>query len=192
MKEGMGMSLKHGVLGLLNYSPMTGYELDKAFKASLSFFWQAKTSQVYRELDAMEGGGWLTSQRIKQTEKPNKRVYTITDRGKEELAHWLSLRESDIADAMHVKSAFLMRIFFAGETSMEQSLQMLRAYREKCLERKEALKTAYAASSEYGVIVDDDKKSKFWHISILYGEAFYDAGFDWADKAITILEDKSL
>lgn len=186
------MSLKHGLLGLLNYDSMTGYELSKVFKASLSFFWQAKTSQIYRELDAMERGGWLTSQRIMQTEKPNKRVYTITDSGKEEFKNWMSCPDSDIADAMRAKSAFLMRVFFAGEISTEQSLEMLRAYREKCLESKEALKAAYAASSEYGVIVDDDKKSKFWDISILYGEAFYDAGFRWADKAITVLEDKSL
>lgn len=186
------MSLKHGLLGLLNYGPMTGYELDKAFKDSLSFFWQAKSSQIYRELDAMECSGWLTSERILQTEKPNKRIYTITDSGKETLENWLSLPESDITDAMRVKSAFLMRVFFAGETSIEQSLKMLRAYREKCLESKESLKSAYVASSKYGVIVDDDQRSKFWDISILYGEAFYDASLNWVDKAITILEDRSL
>ena len=55
------MSLKHGLLGLLNYGSMTGYELNKVFRDSLSFFWQAKTSQIYRELDAMERCGWLTS-----------------------------------------------------------------------------------------------------------------------------------
>lgn len=186
------MSLKHGLLGLLNYGPMTGYELDKAFKASLSFFWQAKTSQVYRELNTMEQSGWLISKQVIQTEKPNKRVYTITEKGKEELLNWLMLPEADIADAMCVKSAFLMRVFFAGETSMEQSLEMLRAYREKCLKSKESLKAAYASSSEYGVIVGDDTRSRFWDISILYGEAFYDAGITWAENAIAILEGRSL
>lgn len=186
------MSLKHGLLGLLNYGSMTGYELDKAFKASLSFFWQAKTSQVYRELNAMEQSGWLISNQIIQTDKPNKRVYTITEKGKEELLHWLSLSETDIADAMCVKSAFLMRVFFAGETSMEQSLQMLREYRQKCLESKESLKAAYAASSEYGMMMGNDTRARFWDISILYGEAFYDAGIAWAENAITILEGKSL
>jgi DNA-binding PadR family transcriptional regulator len=137
----------------------------------------------------MEQIGWLTSKRIIQTEKPNKRVYTITDSGKEEFANWLSLPESDIVDAMRVKSAFLMRVFFAGETSIEQSLEMLRGYREKCLESKEALKAAYAAGSEYGVIVGDDKKTKYWELSTLYSEAFYDASLDWANKVITILEE---
>lgn len=183
------MSLKHGILGLLNYGSMTGYELDKAFKASLAFFWQAKTSQIYRELDAMEQNGWLTSQRIMQTEKPNKRVYTITDSGKSELMNWLLLPEPDIADAMRVKSAFLMRVFFAGETNVEQSLDMLRTYRDKCLESKKSLNAAHAASSEYGMTLGDEKKSKFWVLSILYGESFYNASIDWADKAIAILEE---
>lgn len=184
------MSLKHGILGLLNYGPMTGYELDKAFKASLAFFWQAKTSQIYRELDAMELNGWLTSERVMQTEKPNKRIYTITDSGKSELMNWLLQSDSDIANAMHVKSAFLMRVFFAGETSNEQSLEMLRIYRDKCLESKNSLNAAHAASSEYGMTLGDEKKSKFWVLSILYGESFYNASIDWADKAIAMLEEK--
>ena len=40
------MALKQGLLGLLNYGEMTGYELAKAFNDSLSFFWQAQTSQT--------------------------------------------------------------------------------------------------------------------------------------------------
>lgn len=181
------MSLKHGLLGLLNYGSMTGYELDKAFKASLSFFWQAKTSQIYRELDAMEGNGWLSSQRVIQSEKPNKRVYTITEDGKEELFKWLSLPETDISNAMSVKSAFLMRVFFAGEMSKEKSLEMLRTYREKCLESSKELGAAYGAISEYKGTVDDTK-SKYWEMSVLYGESFFGAGLNWADKAIAILE----
>lgn len=182
------MSLKHGLLGLLNYSSMTGYELDKAFKASLSFFWQAKTSQIYRELDAMENNGWLRSQRIIQSEKPNKRMYTITDSGKKELANWLSLGEAHISDAMRVKSAFLMRIFFAGETTTQQSLELLRKYREKCLEAGQGLGEAHNAISEYDEMVCDERKSIYWKIAVLYGESYYEAGLNWADIAIAILE----
>ncbi|WP_124066640.1 PadR family transcriptional regulator [Clostridium sp. E02] len=184
------MALKHGILGLLNYGTMTGYELDKSFKASLAFFWQVKTSQIYRELDTMEKKGLLTSERIMQTEKPNKRVYTITDSGKNELMNWLSQPEPDIADAMRVKSSFLMRIFFGGETNIEQSLKMLRTYRDKCHESRDSLSAAHAASSKYGTTIDDDKRSKFWDLTILYGESYYNSSIDWAEKAIAILEEE--
>lgn len=182
------MSLKHGLLGLLNYGSLTGYELDKAFKASLSFFWQAKTSQIYRELDGMESNGWLVSERVIQSEKPNKRVYTITESGKKELSHWLSLPEEDIVDAMRTKSAFLMRVFFAGETSDAESLAMLRSYREKCLESLNGMSAGHTVISEYGAIVGDERKAKYWELTVLYGEAFCEAGLNWADQAIAILE----
>ncbi|MFV0241334.1 MAG: PadR family transcriptional regulator [Lacrimispora sphenoides] len=183
------MSLKHGLLGLLNYGSMTGYELDKAFKDSLSFFWQAKNSQIYRELDAMERCGWLTSERVIQNQKPNKRVYSITDSGKEELGNWLSSPESDIADAMRIRSAFLMRVFFAGETDIDQSLEMLRTYRKQCMESSKEMSAAHDIISEYGAIVGDVRKSKYWEIVALYGDVFFDAGLNWADKAIAMLEE---
>lgn len=46
--------LKHGILGLLNYGDMTGYEIMKVFRDSLSFFWTANTSQIYRELNTLK------------------------------------------------------------------------------------------------------------------------------------------
>ena len=61
LKEGCVVSLKHGLLGLLNYQPMTGYELDKEFKESLAYFWQAKPQQIYRELNC-NGTKWLAYQ----------------------------------------------------------------------------------------------------------------------------------
>ncbi len=76
------MSLKHGLLGLLNYGSMTGYELGNAFKDSLGFFWQAHMSQVYRDLNSMEEDGWVKSEWIVQEERPNKRLYTITGAGR--------------------------------------------------------------------------------------------------------------
>ncbi len=184
------MSLKHGLLGLLQYGSMTGYELDKAFKSSLSFFWQAKTSQIYRELDAMEGKGWLISQRIFQQEKPNKRVYTITDVGKRELRNWLPSPEGDIADAMGVRSGFLMRVFFGGEMSNQEALALLRAYRKKCLESRDALLAAHDAMAEYGPMVKDDRTAKFWNMTLAYGEAFHRAGLEWAEQSIAFLEEE--
>jgi DNA-binding PadR family transcriptional regulator len=183
------MSLKHGLLGLLNYGSMTGYELDRAFRDSLDFFWQAKTSQVYRELDTMEKSGWLTSERVIQSEKPNKRVYTITDKGKEELTKWLLMSEADIADAMRTKSAFLMRIFFAGESSDEQALEALRAYRRRCLEEAQKMSAAWEAMPQYETWVNDAGKTRYWKIAAMYGDTYFRAGIEWADKAIALLEE---
>ena len=82
--------LKHGILGLLNYADMTGYEIREIFNKSLNFFWQAQSSQIYRELRTLEKNGWITITTVEQSEKPNKNVCSITKDGRAELLHWLS------------------------------------------------------------------------------------------------------
>lgn len=186
------MSLKHGLLGLLNYDSMTGYELDTAFKDSLSFFWQAQTSQIYRELDTMEQNGWLTSERIIQNDKPNKRVYSISDSGKQELKSWLLSPETDIQKAMALRSAFLMRVFFAGETGDGHALQMLYAFREKCIETISSFRSVPESIENYSTMVDDSpQRMKYWEIAAMFGEIYYQAEMEWVEKAIAILEENA-
>lgn len=46
--------LKHSILGLINNSDKTGYEIMTVFRDSLNHFRAAQTSQIYRELQTME------------------------------------------------------------------------------------------------------------------------------------------
>lgn len=82
--------LKHGILGLLNYCDMTGYEIMEVFRDSLRFFWNARTSQIYRELQGLEGKKWVSKTLVAQAGKPDKKVYSITEEGKKELLLWLA------------------------------------------------------------------------------------------------------
>ena len=183
------MSLKYGILGLLNYTAMTGYELDKAFGDSLSFFRQAKTSQIYRELAAMERDGWLTGERVIQTEKPNKKIYRVTAAGRKAFEAWLSSPEKDIGEAMHVRNDFLMRVFFAGETDDERAVAMLCAFRERCAETIARFASVEGAIARYGASVNDvARTTKYWRIVAMYGEAHYRTEMEWVDKAIAMLE----
>ena len=81
--------LKHGILGLLNYGNMTGYEIREIFNKSLNFFWQAQSSQIYRELHTLEKNGWITMTTVEQSDKPNKNICSIKESGKVELLRWL-------------------------------------------------------------------------------------------------------
>lgn len=182
------MSLKHGLLGLLNYGAMTGYELSEAFRSSLSFFWQAKTSQIYRELNTMQDNGWLTSEQVIQTDKPNKRVYTITNAGKSELQNWLQHPQKDIADAMHVRSAFLMRLFFAGQVGNAATIAMLKEFLQKCLESIERLSQIPDNVAHYQSQVIDPDAAKYWMLTAMFGETYYKSEAEFAQKAIAILE----
>jgi DNA-binding PadR family transcriptional regulator len=181
------MSLKHGLLGMLILEPYTGYELDKEFRESLKYIWQAKNSQIYNELDKMEQRGWLTSERVMQDERPNKRIYSITESGKAELLDWLSMPEDDVKNALTQKNAFLLRLLLAGNANKDSALKLLCSFREVCLLRKteqENLRTAIARDvPEY-----DSDITVYWNLVALHGEMMNQTRLAWVEKAIKIVE----
>ena len=79
------MSLKHALLGFINYGPMTGYELKKFFDTSVAHFWNAELSQIYPALKAMESEGLVEMKVEVQDDRPNRKVYSITENGRREL-----------------------------------------------------------------------------------------------------------
>ena len=84
------MSLRSAILGLLNKEPMNGYAIKTLFDEAINFIWQAELSQIYRELDAMEKEGLVTSSIEQQHDRPNKRVYSITESGRARFMEWLT------------------------------------------------------------------------------------------------------
>lgn len=183
------MSLKHGLLGLLNYGRMTGYELDKAFKESLNFFWQAQTSQIYRELNAMEKLGWLTSEIVFQTDKPNKRQYSITDTGRLELENWLN--EISLDSEFQIRSVFLMKLFFSGERNAEENIIVLKNYKKKCMDAMAALKETDNSIEHYRAGFGTNRQALYWGLTAAFGKSYVKMCFAWADDAIKILEESS-
>jgi len=84
------MSLQYAILGLLNYDSMTGYDIKKMFDEAINNFWAASISQIYRELGTLEGKGYLTSVIHQQDDRPDKRIYSITDSGKAAFRSWIT------------------------------------------------------------------------------------------------------
>ncbi|WP_223066169.1 PadR family transcriptional regulator [Paenibacillus caui] len=79
-------SLSYALLAMLVRKPCSGYELAKIMEV----FWQAKHSQIYPLLAKLEEEALLTAENVEQTGKPNKKIYYITDAGKEILKKWIS------------------------------------------------------------------------------------------------------
>ena len=84
------MSLDHAILGFLNYHPYSGYDLKKIFDTSVQHFWSADQSQIYRTLNRLTKQGFAEMEKIPQDDRPDRKVYHITEAGRSELLQWLS------------------------------------------------------------------------------------------------------
>ena len=118
------MSLDHAILGFLNYDPLSGYDLKKVFDISVQHFWPADQSQIYRTLTRLTERDWVEMEVIEQTERPDRKVYHITESGREELLRWLA----EAAPEKASRSAALIQVFFFGQLKDEVILHKFEAY----------------------------------------------------------------
>ena len=91
------MSLQHLILGVLKYRPLSGYDLNKAFRASVEHFWNTEQSQIYRALSKLHEAGWVEMKQVPQATLPSKKIYHLTDAGREELYRWLATPQDLVA-----------------------------------------------------------------------------------------------
>ena len=176
--------LKHGILGLLNYGDMSGYEIREVFKHSLNYFWTAQTSQIYRELGVLEKNGWIVKQTIEQDGKPNKNICSITNEGRQELQHWLATSKID----MDMHSAVLMKTFFMGELPIFESIEFFKQLNEEYRAMLENLQQTNASISTYQEMIPDKKNALFWQMTSDFGKRMMQLQIDWTEDCIQRLE----
>ncbi|KAM3094210.1 PadR family transcriptional regulator [Phormidesmis sp. 146-12] len=84
------MSLKHTILAFLSRQPLSGYDVAKEFAEGFgSCFWKASQQQIYAELTKLEQQGSVTYEAIPQPGRLDKKIYSITEQGQQELLDWL-------------------------------------------------------------------------------------------------------
>ncbi len=180
--------LKHGILGLLNYGDMTGYEIMEAFRDSLNFFWSANTSQIYRELQTLKEKGFVNNRLVEQSSRPDKKIFSITEEGKEELLNWLREEKTN----KKTNFPILMKLFFAGEMNTEECISQLETIKLECEEQKSGINLASEKAVSYKDSVNNSKVTRFWDMTMDFGVRYSEMLSDWCNQCISILkkEDK--
>lgn len=94
-------TLSYGLLALLTANSLSGYELAHDIKP----LWRAGHSQIYPLLMNMELKGYISHTVVEQSDKPDKKIYTITEAGLAKLREWVETpAESPVLrDELHFK-----------------------------------------------------------------------------------------
>jgi len=177
--------LKHGILGLINYHELTGYEIMEVFRDSLNFFWNAQTSQIYRELQGLEKQGWISKTVVAQQGKPDKNLFFITEAGKEELLRWLA----DGHWEMVSRNPVLMKVFFLGERSREENISSFRRMITEWEKKLENLTPVPKYIDAYSDYLEDKTKVLYWQMTVDYGRRSLRMCIEWAESCIRQLEE---
>jgi len=159
------MSLEYAILGFLNYSPLSGYDLKKVFDNSVRHFWPADQSQIYRTLARLAEQGYVEQEIVRGMDRPDRKEYHITPTGREALRAWLltPLTSQD------VRIAVLIQVFFAGQLSDEQIIALFARLaaeaRASLAAYDEIAQPAEADAQAAGM----QRERFFWGLTLEYG-----------------------
>ena len=109
------MDVKTVCLGMLTDTDASGYDLKKYFECSFGHFFAAGYGSIYPALATLARNGLVEFEEIPQDGKPDRKVYSITDKGREELMRGLE----DTNPSHKVRSEFLATLWFANLLSDE-------------------------------------------------------------------------
>jgi DNA-binding PadR family transcriptional regulator len=100
------MSIRHGLLALLERGPSHGYQLRAEFDAATGATWPLNVGQVYTTLDRLERDGLVAQD---GDPDPDGRIaYRITDLGRREVTSWFAspvTRQGAPRDELAIKLA---------------------------------------------------------------------------------------
>jgi PadR family transcriptional regulator, regulatory protein AphA len=115
------------VLGLVERAgEATPYELKQALAATVGNFWSLPHSQLYAEPERLAAAGLLEERR--ESEGRRRRLFRLTDRGREALARW---REEPVGDELpELRDLALLKLFFGADPKRIAPAQ-LAAHRTK-------------------------------------------------------------
>lgn len=171
----------YAVLGLLSFGrDLSGYELRQWALGSLRFFyWSPAQSQIYRELRRLEAEGYVTSEAVEQHDRPDKKVYSLTDDGQRELCRWID--EAPVERPV-IKHPVALRMFLGHLTGPHRLRELLEEHRRSLDSILEELEST-------AIALEDDPTAQFARKVAQWGMHFYGGDLSGTDEVLADREE---
>ena len=183
------MALRHAVLAALVDGEASGYELAKRFDVSVANFWSCTPQQLYRELERLEHEGLLHARVVRQRRRPDKRVFTLTDAGRDELRKFTTqpAKPAALRDDLLVK---VHAIDLGDEAAVREALTTrLERARAKLARYDRIRDELLAGRSEQEFLRAAGPIGSY--LTLMGGRMYEQENIRWCTRVLTILDQRN-
>jgi DNA-binding PadR family transcriptional regulator len=162
---------------------MSGYDLARAFDRSLGFFWHASHQQIYRELKSLSERGWVEHRAERQSGRPDRFLYRLTDAGRGSLDEWVL--QGDRMRLQETKDEMYIKLYNLSEDNLQYVTGRLEARRDAMMERLflyERIRRRHYADPERLPL-----RRKGIYLALLSGINLGREYLAWCDEALALL-----
>ncbi|GAA2206048.1 PadR family transcriptional regulator [Nonomuraea monospora] len=118
------------LLALLAKEPAHGYELKQALEQTFgSAYPSPNIGQIYVTLGRLEKDGLIRAVDVEQSNRPNKKVYYLTAKGRESLEAWVD----EPTEGPRVRDEFFMKLVLAPLTGIADRMALISRQRRHYL-----------------------------------------------------------
>jgi len=172
---------KRAVLAFLSLGPRAGYDIQRDIQRSIGHFWNESYGQIYPALRKIVEEGLATVRTTPQDGRPDRKVYTITDRGLETLRAWLE----QPPEPPPVRNEMLLKLFAGWQVPCGTMIEHVRGLAAHFAHERARLSAIEAfLRAEAG----DNEDAVYWLITLRSGQLYLDARLQWCDETLTHLE----
>lgn len=171
---------KYAILGILSMGPMSGYDIKNMFEKITTNFWKESYGQIYPILKHLYDQGLATRSIEKHMGKPDRHIYSMTDKGREALQKWLI----EPVERQIGRHEMPLKLFFGLQVSLKDNIRQIEHFRELHYGELEDLK---AIEEHLKTEKKDDPNLDFWLMTISYGKHANNAILNWCEEILATL-----
>jgi PadR family transcriptional regulator AphA len=165
------------ILGLLTIEPMSGYDIGCMVRASIGHIWRESYGQIYPNLKKLAAQGLVRAKTEKQKGRPDRRVYSITKKGREQLMRWLSVPPQPEIP----RNEMLLKLFFGAQIPTRILIGNVERMRE---EHRILLEKYTRAELEEIDKNPEYPDAPFWKMAARFGRIEMQAHLKWAEETL--------
>jgi PadR family transcriptional regulator, regulatory protein AphA len=177
MREGKS---RYAILGMLSIEPMSGYDIKKEVETSISNFWTESYGQIYPVLRNLIAEKLVTKSVEREAGKPDRHVYSLTTRGRQELRRWL---RAPFAPKIQ-RDEFLLKLFFGEEITPQANIAHVEQFREL---QRGLLQKYGAVEKQIAREYADNSNLPYWLMTVRYGQYVSRALLQWCERTLAEL-----
>jgi DNA-binding PadR family transcriptional regulator len=162
------MSVKYAMLGILAEKDLHGYELKSSFDEKVGEFWSLNYGQIYTTLDRLEKEDLVTHDRQAQDRRPDRKIYSITRKGKKELVEWLS---TPVSKVRALRDEFFIKLVFMDKSDPRPILELIEKQKAHYLKQMNQLTHRKVALKKKGGGPDTLTTELLMDAGLLHAEA---------------------
>ena len=171
---------KYAIMGILSMGPMSGYDIKKKFEKSLSYFWSESYGQIYPILKKLAKQGLATRSIERQTGKPDRHIYVLTDKGRKALQDWM-IQPVGRQIGRH---EILLKLFFGQQVSLADNIRQVEHFQKL---QSQKLKEIIATEEVLRADFKNNPNLPYWLMTVKYGQHVNQAYLQWCDETLSIL-----